>query len=512
MLFQVRGFHAWPGMTQQFFRKRMLYGFEIFFSRPFKTLRGGSQSLGAALYSCSISSMASPLQIELVPCLKDNYAYLLHDVNTGTVGVVDPSEAIPVIDALNKKNINLTYILNTHHHYDHTGGNTELKARYGAKVIGSSTDQDRIPGIDIALKDGDHWMFAGHERPLGSPPPPPRHLYVTTWQDDEYSLDFEEELRPQLRRKGKGTDIEALAKAISEHTHDVYLKVPEFTGKFDADSFIEWLDKVERIFNYKKYGDKKQVMIIEYRLTGFALTWWNSVQQARRTSGYHPISEWWKMRRELKERFIPMNNGDVAFRKLQSLKMGLSSLDDCTDEYYLLEARARLHETEQQRANELHAQYRPPVPAATVPCTSVLGHISYYFPGCGAVFTGDTLFSLSCGKLFEGTAEEMLSSLRKIISLPEDTNIYCGHEYTLSNSKFALSIEPMNEALQSYASRVSNLRNKGLPTIPTTLKIEKSCNPFLRTTSMEIRQTLNIPASANDAEALGVIRKAKDEW
>lgn len=69
-----------------------------------------------------------------VPCLSDNYAYLLHDVDTGTVGVVDPSEAVPVIDALTKKNRNLTYILNTHHHHDHTGGNVELKARYGAKV------------------------------------------------------------------------------------------------------------------------------------------------------------------------------------------------------------------------------------------------------------------------------------------------------------------------------------------------------------------------------------------
>lgn len=69
-----------------------------------------------------------------VPCLRDNYAYLLHDVDTGTVGVVDPSEAVPVIDALSKKNRNLTYILNTHHHHDHTGGNAELKARYGAKV------------------------------------------------------------------------------------------------------------------------------------------------------------------------------------------------------------------------------------------------------------------------------------------------------------------------------------------------------------------------------------------
>jgi hydroxyacylglutathione hydrolase len=107
--------------------------------------------------------MPSSLKIELVPCSKDNYAYLLHDEDTGTVGVVDPSEAAPVIEALSRKNWNLTYILNTHHHDDHIGGNAELKERYGAKVIGSAVDKDRIPGIDILLKDSDKWMFAGHE-------------------------------------------------------------------------------------------------------------------------------------------------------------------------------------------------------------------------------------------------------------------------------------------------------------------------------------------------------------
>ncbi|MBA0764568.1 hypothetical protein Gotri_013909 [Gossypium trilobum] len=308
---------------------------------PLKTLRGASRSLRVAEF-CSVTNVSSSLQIELVPCLRDNYAYLLHDVDTGTVGVVDPSIAMPIIDALSRKNWNLTYILNTHHHHDHTGGNAELKARYGAKsvkaryrtgyqlglasknepypslahrqVIGSGIDKDRIPGIDIVLNDGDKWMFAGHE-----------------------------------------------------------------------------------------------VHVIE-------------------TPGH------------------------------------------------------------------------------------TRGHISFYFPSSAAIFTGDTLFSLSCGKLFEGTPEQMLSSLQRIMSLPDDTNIYCGHEYTLSNSKFALSIEPKNEALQSYAAHVTHLHNKGLPTIPTTLKKEKACNPFLRTTSSEIRQALNIPADANAAEALGVIRQAKDNF
>ncbi|XVF37661.1 hypothetical protein REPUB_Repub20aG0028800 [Reevesia pubescens] len=307
------GLCVWPGMRQLCIRKGLVYGFMRLVSTPFKTLRGASRSLRVAEF-CSVSNMSSSLQIELVPCLRDNYAYLLHDVDTGTVGVVDPSEAVPIIDALSRKNRNLTYILNTHHHHDHTGGNVELKARYGAKVIGSGIDKDRIPGIDIVLNDGDKWMFAGHE-----------------------------------------------------------------------------------------------VHVIE-------------------TPGH------------------------------------------------------------------------------------TRGHISFYFPGSGAIFTGDTLFSLSCGKLFEGTPEQMLSSLQRIMSLPDDTNIYCGHEYTLSNSKFALSIEPKNEALQSYAAHVAHLRNKGLPTIPTTLKMEKACNPFLRISSTEIRQALDIPVTVNEAEALGVIRRAKDNF
>ncbi|KAL2465349.1 Hydroxyacylglutathione hydrolase 1 [Abeliophyllum distichum] len=303
------GLCVWPGMRQLCLRKTLVYGFVRLLSMPFKTLRGVSQTIGGVSNFCSISNMSSTLQIEL-----DNYAYLLHDMDTGTVGVVDPSEAVPVIDALNRKNWNLTYILNTHHHFDHTGGNMELKERYGAKVIGSGVDKERIPGIDIALNDGDKWMFASHE-----------------------------------------------------------------------------------------------VLVME-------------------TPGH------------------------------------------------------------------------------------TRGHISFHFPGSKSIFTGDTLFSLSCGKLFEGTPQQMLSSLRKITSLPDDTNIYCGHEYTLSNSKFALSIEPGNEELQSYATHVAHLRSKGFPTIPTSLRKEKSCNPFLRTSSKVIRKSLNIPNSADDAEALGVIRKAKDNF
>ncbi|KAG5226395.1 GLYOXALASE 1 family protein [Salix suchowensis] len=277
------GIRVRPGTRQLSLRKGIVYGFMRLLSTPFKTLRGASRTLKVAQF-CR------------------------------TVGVIDPSEATPVIDALSRKNRNLTYILNTHHHHDHTGGNEELKARYGAKVIGSGVDRDRIPGIDIVLNDKEKWMFGGHE-----------------------------------------------------------------------------------------------VQVME-------------------TPGH------------------------------------------------------------------------------------TRGHISFYFPGSGAIFAGDTLFSLSCGRLLEGTPEQMLSSLRKIMSLPDDTNIYCGHEYTLSNSKFALSIDPNNEALQSYAAHVAHLRSKSLPTIPTKLKVEKACNPFLRTSSTAIRHALNIPATANDSEVLGVIRQAKDNF
>ena len=99
------------------------------------------------------------MQIILVPCLSDNYAYIIINNNSKTVGVVDPSEALPIISFLNKKNLKLNYILNTHHHFDHIGGNIELKKKYNAKVVGFDGDKHRIPGIDISLKDNENWVF-----------------------------------------------------------------------------------------------------------------------------------------------------------------------------------------------------------------------------------------------------------------------------------------------------------------------------------------------------------------
>ena len=99
------------------------------------------------------------MQITPIPCLTDNYAYIISDNNSKIVGVVDPSESSPIISFLNKKNLKLSYILNTHHHFDHIGGNTELKKLYNAKVVGFVGDKHRIPGIDITLKDNEAWSF-----------------------------------------------------------------------------------------------------------------------------------------------------------------------------------------------------------------------------------------------------------------------------------------------------------------------------------------------------------------
>ncbi len=93
------------------------------------------------------------MQITTIPCLIDNYAYIINDDNSKTVGVVDPSEALPVVAFLEKKNLKLNYILNTHHHFDHIGGNNELKKKYSAKIVGFKGDKHRIPGIDITLEN-----------------------------------------------------------------------------------------------------------------------------------------------------------------------------------------------------------------------------------------------------------------------------------------------------------------------------------------------------------------------
>ena len=253
------------------------------------------------------------MQIILVPCLSDNYAYIIINNNSKTVGVVDPSEALPIISFLNKKNLKLNYILNTHHHFDHIGGNIELKKKYNAKVVGFDGDKHRIPGIDISLKDNENWVF----------------------------------------------------------------------------------------------GDSKLKVI--------------------------------------------------------------------------------------------H------VPGHT------LGHICFFFEKEKIVFTGDTLFSLGCGKIFEGDHKQMLDSLNKIKKLPKNTKIYCGHEYTYKNAEFCIKYDSSNVSLKKRFEIVKKLRMKNLPTLPTTLEDELSSNIFLRCNQNDLKIKLNMK-NEEDFKVFKKVRDLKDNF
>ncbi|MFN3583611.1 hydroxyacylglutathione hydrolase [Phenylobacterium sp.] len=123
-----------------------------------------------------------------------------------------------------------------------------------------------------------------------------------------------------------------------------------------------------------------------------------------------------------------------------------------------------------------------------------LGHVAYYDAADGVAFVGDTLFALGCGRLFEGTAEQMWASLQRLAALPDDTRVYCAHEYTASNARFALSVDA-DPALKARADAIFAARERGEPTVPTTIGLEKATNPFLR---------------AGNAEAFAAVRQAKD--
>ena len=239
------------------------------------------------------------MKIKIIPCLKDNYSYVIIDEKNKKTCVIDPSEPKPIINFLGKNNLKLDFILNTHHHYDHVGGNTELKKKYSAKIIGFEEDFHRIPEIDIKLKDGEIW---------------------------------------------------------------------------------------------KKYNFEAKVIHI---------------------------------------------------------------------------------------------------PGHT------LGHICFYFYNDNNLFTGDTLFSLGCGRIFEGTYEQMFSSLEKIKKLPLKTKIYCGHEYTLQNSKFCIKYDSKNKSLISRINEINEKLKNNKPTIPSTLEDELKNNIFLRSNNKEIKTNLNIEGSSS---------------
>jgi hydroxyacylglutathione hydrolase len=227
------------------------------------------------------------MKIQIIPCLKDNYSYLIIDEEKNSACVIDPSEADPIIKYLENNNIKLKFILNTHHHYDHVGGNKKLKEKYGVSVLGYKEDKERIPEIDILLKDQEIWIHENFEAKI--------------------------------------------------------IHVPGHT----------------------------------------------------------------------------------------------------------------------------------------------LGHICFYFYKEESVFTGDTLFSLGCGKLFEGTHSQMFNSLMKLKTLPQNTKMFCGHEYTKQNSRFCIAHDKNNKKLKAKIDHIEQKLKDGLPTIPSTIKDELECNIFFKSNNLE---------------------------
>lgn len=254
-----------------------------------------------------------PLDLVTIPCLKDNYAFLIHDAATGATAVIDVPEAAPILAELRRRNWSLTDILITHHHDDHIAGVAELQKATGAKVFGAKADAHRLPPLDHALAEGDS---------------------VTIGPETGHVID------------------------VSGHT---------------------------------------------------------------------------------------------------------------------------------------------------------IGHIAFHFPDSRLVFTADSLMAAGCGRLFEGSPQMMWASLSKLAALPPETVVCSGHEYTTSNIRFALSLEPDNPALISRASKVAAAREEDRPTVPSTLSEELATNPFLRASSPELKGAVGM-AQASDADVFAEIRKRKDRF
>ena len=139
------------------------------------------------------------------------------------------------------------------------------------------------------------------------------------------------------------------------------------------------------------------------------------------------------------------------------------------------------------------------------------GHIAFWFEDAGVLFCGDTLFALGCGRLLEGTPEQMWSSLLKLRALPDTTRIYCGHEYTQSNARFALTVDGANPVLQAYAEDVDDARESGAATIPAQLGREKLANPFLRADKPDLQAAIGM-AGADPVAVFAEIRGRKDRF
>jgi hydroxyacylglutathione hydrolase len=234
-----------------------------------------------------------------VPILKDNYAWLLRDSDTGATAIVDPADPQPIIEAIEKAGGRLDMILLTHHHADHIAGTDEVRARFNCPVVGATADRHRLPKLDQAVAEGDTVRLG------------------------------------------------------------------------------------------------------------------NAIGRVIETPGH------------------------------------------------------------------------------------TRGQINYFFPDGDVLLSGDTLFSLGCGRLIEGSADEMYASLRKLAALPADTQVCCGHEYTESNARFALAVDPENAELHAFVSKVEQLRAAGQPSVPSMLGDELKANPFLL---------------APDATSFAAVRAKKDKF
>ncbi|GAB4522792.1 MAG: hydroxyacylglutathione hydrolase [Amphiplicatus sp.] len=140
-----------------------------------------------------------------------------------------------------------------------------------------------------------------------------------------------------------------------------------------------------------------------------------------------------------------------------------------------------------------------------------LGHIVYHFEDDRAAFVGDTIFAIGCGRLFEGTPAQMWDSLSKIAAWPEETRLYCAHEYTQANARFALTVDPHNRALTERAAAVDRLRAQGLPTVPTTVALERATNPFLRARDEKLQAALGM-TGADPVSVFAEVRRRKDRF
>lgn len=141
-----------------------------------------------------------------------------------------------------------------------------------------------------------------------------------------------------------------------------------------------------------------------------------------------------------------------------------------------------------------------------------LGHIAFYFAADQVAFVGDALFALGCGRLFEGTAEQAWNSLSRLMALPDATTIYCAHEYTAANARFCATIETDNASLISRIEEITRLRSDNVPTVPTTIGLERATNPFVRADLPSVRAAIGVAADAAPHEAFARVRQMKDKF